>query len=194
MKRAGMTRRDFLRAMAAGVAGAGAVLSQEAAAWERQPSVLWLERKGEAFVLDFETQEGYEAARYLLRDDRARMMGQPSAPLLYALARTQSIFAASSVHRPYIVHSGMRTKATNDHTEGSARFSEHLPNGAGFFNAADVRLFQINPDLVGRVALSEGAHGVGFYTGAEFIHIDGGRLRADGTQRVWRHSRQKSRG
>lgn len=194
MNKAGMTRRDFLRAMGLCVAGAGVLVSEQAKAWERQPSVLWLERKGEAFVLDFETQEGYAAARYLLRDDRAHMMGQPSASLLYALARTQSIFAASSVHRPYIVHSGMRTKATNDHTEGAARNSEHLPNEAGLFNAADVRLFQVNADLVGRVALSEGAHGVGFYTGAEFIHIDGGRLRADGTQRVWRHSRTKSRG
>jgi uncharacterized protein YcbK (DUF882 family) len=180
----GISRRKFLLAL--GAVAAGAAAPGSAIASQLEPTVLWLERRGEAFLLDFATQQGYDAARYLLRDVQAHQIGYPSAPLLFALARTQAAFAAADVHRPYVVVSGMRVRATNDRTEGAARQSEHLPNAQGIFNAADVKLWKVSPDLVGRVALQEGAHGVGFYSGKEFTHIDGGRLRPDGTARVWR--------
>lgn len=169
-------RREFCRRFGILVAAATAAPFQ---AWsaERTPTILWLQRSGESYRMDYSTPEGYRAVRYMLRDRRANQMGHPSLRLLQILSWTQAWFAGYGVHTSYNVLSGLRVKSTNDATEGAARGSLHLPDARGLFRATDVQSPLVSSTNLGELTALLKAGGVGFYRTKNFCHIDDGRPR-----------------
>lgn len=173
-----ISRREFCRQFGAGVALAVAhPLFAQAGELDRAPPVLWLQRKGESYRMDYSTPEGYRAVRYMLRDQRANLIGHPSAQLLRILSWTQAWLAGYGVSSPYMVLSGLRVKSTNDATEGAARGSHHLPDTNGVFRATDVRSPVVSTAYLGQLTALLKAGGVGFYLEKNFCHIDDGRPR-----------------
>lgn len=136
-----------------------------------------------------ETGRGMGAARYrdatglpdrlLAAARRARRPDRLGSPrLLRTAAWMQAFLAAYQVHRPFIVHSGYRTRFTNE-AVGGARASLHMLDSSGLFHAMDIHVTGISPEYLGRLAALAHQGGVGFYTDRKhgFVHIDDGRVR-----------------
>jgi uncharacterized protein YcbK (DUF882 family) len=175
-------RRDFCRQFGALVALAVArpeiVLAAGGSSTINQaPTVLWLQRRGESYRMNYSTPEGYQAVRYMLRDQRANVIGHPSWRLLQILSWTQAWLAGYGVATPYNVLSGLRIKSTNDATEGAALRSNHLPDENGVFRATDIHSPLVSTAYLGQLTALLKAGGVGFYLKKNFCHIDDGRAR-----------------
>lgn len=179
-----LTRRTFLKAVAASVAGAaGGVLAAPAESVAFASWPLWLRRNGEEFRFDAATTDGFAAARYLMRDIRAGgVVGYPHLVLLQLLSNAQSIFAAYGVHAAFDVTSGLRLPSTNAATEGAARASFHLPDPNGWFFAADIRPDKIDVEKAAGWFRYVGIGGIGLYPDRGFLHVD------VGPARTWRRS------
>ncbi|TDF55929.1 D-Ala-D-Ala carboxypeptidase family metallohydrolase [Cupriavidus sp. L7L] len=176
-----MLRRDFLRATVAAAAIAPCVGVREALGQEApMPSVLWLRRGKDQARIDFATQEGYNAAAYLLRDAQANFVGRPHPALLRLLAWEQAWLAAYGYTIPFLIHSGCRLASTNSR-EGGALNSRHLPNDMGVFRAVDFSTREISAEYLGRLAYVASQGGVGFYSQRGFVHND-----VDSRIRTWR--------
>lgn len=130
-----MNRRDFVKAVGASVLALTSLpAAAKPASWP-----LWMKRGKEEFRFDAATKEGFEIARYVMRDVRAGgVKGLPHLELLKQLSVAQSQFAAFGVHSLFRVNSGLRTHGTNNSIEGAARNSFHLPDKNGWFFAADI--------------------------------------------------------
>lgn len=182
-----MNRRDFLGALAGGLAtaslpafGAGYARAPVPASfadfWQR-PRELWLRvaRTGEearpVYALpDRLLAEGYVHCCRLLRDVRRDAAVQMDVRLLDLLRAVQGWLTAWGHAQPIVILSGYRTQATNDEVSG-ARASQHLLG-----RAADFVIPGLPPDYLGQLAQAFRAGGVGFYTG-RFTHIDTGAVR-----------------
>jgi hypothetical protein len=174
-----MSRREFFKRMAAGV-GAWAVMTPGRLWAETQalPSALWLRRDGQAGLLNLDQPNDYRQACWLLRDTQAGREAPASLGLLRTAAWMQAFLAIYGVHRPFEIHSGYRTKLTNDLCDG-ARASQHLLKPDGYFHAMDIHMDGIPTEYLGRLAALAHQGGVGFYAHRKrgFVHIDNGRVR-----------------
>lgn len=146
----------------------------EPADLDRVPTILWLQRSGESYRMDYATPEGYRAVRYMLRDQRANTVGHPSKRLLQILSWTQAWLAGYGVDSGYTVLSGLRLQSTNNSTEGAARNSRHLPDKDGTFHATDIRSPVVSTAYLGQLTALLRGGGVGFYLKKDFCHIDDG--------------------
>jgi uncharacterized protein YcbK (DUF882 family) len=173
-----VTRRDFIKALAASMATVSMPSSGQ-----DSPRSLWLQRNDERAMMDIASGSGYRQACWLLRDIQAGRVAAASMKLLQTAAWMQAFFAAYQVHRPFIVHSGFRTKSTNEIC-GGARASLHMQDSSGCFHAMDIYMDGISVDYLGRLAALARQGGVGFYSDRPrgFVHID------DGRARYWRKS------
>lgn len=139
---------------------------------------LWMSRGKESYYFDAMTPQGYEVARYLLRDIQAGgVRGNPDPWLLRALAQMQVWWAQYGYHVRFDVTSGLRTPKTNNSVEGAARASLHLPQRNWVFRAVDFRPGRVDPMLAARWARYAGIGGIGIYLDRDFLHVDTGRAR-----------------
>lgn len=174
-----MNRRSFMKLLGISVLASTTGNPLYAAG---QPSntnkMLWLQRGDDNLKLNIGTTEGYQGACWILRDTTANKSAWASMELLETLAWMQAWLAAYQVHKPFIVHSGFRTKYTNE-LAGGAKASLHMRDGSGFFHAADIRVPGISAEYIGRLAALAHQGGVGFYTNRKlgFTHVDDGRVR-----------------
>jgi len=106
---------------------------------EALPRALWLQRDKEWGLIDVESGEGYRQACWLLRDTQAGQTASASMRLLQTAAWMQAFFAAYQIHRPFVVHSGFRTKFTHS-TCGGAKASLHKQDANGCFHAMDIHM------------------------------------------------------
>lgn len=133
---------------------------------------------GERLTVQYRRQgryvpEALAAVNHLLRDFRNDEVGHIDPALLDLLhalqARTQS-------RRPFEIISGYRSAATNAmlhaRSSGVATQSLHMVGQAIDIRLADVPLRSLRDAARG---LQGG--GVGFYPGADFVHVDTGRVR-----------------
>lgn len=170
-----LSRRDFLKTMTASVVAltAGHVAAQQTS-WP-----LWMRRGKEEYRFDAATQEGFAAARYLLRDIRGGgVQGYPHLNLLQSLSTAQSWFAMYGVHSLFDATSGLRLPHTNAGTEGAARASFHLPTKEGWFFAADFVPKKVDLVQASGWLRAAGIGGIGLYVERGFIHADVGPNRA----------------
>ena len=169
-----LSRRDFLKLAAASALAA----PLPCLSGQGLPRVLWLQRDKEWGLIDIESVEGYRQACWLLRDTQAGQTASASMRLLQTAAWMQAFFAAHQVHRPFVVHSGFRTRLTNE-TCGGAKASLHMQDESGFFHAMDIHMDGIPVDYLGNLAALARQGGVGFYADRPkgFVHIDDGRVR-----------------
>lgn len=116
--------------------------------------------------------EGYRRLCWLLRDVHSGTAAWIDPRLLDLMCAVQAWVAAYGFREPIQVHSGYRTPATNNRTEGAARNSMHLQA-----KAIDFVLPGLPWDYVGQLAAHYAAGGVGFYPTKQFIHADTGRQR-----------------
>jgi uncharacterized protein YcbK (DUF882 family) len=165
-----LSRRDFVKGLAAGVA-----VVTSASAMSQQigfvPYSLDMQRNGERFLLDLRTREGLRAAAWLLRDIRAgNVVGLPNMDTLRLAAWAQAALAAQGTHSVFDIHSGLRTHATNLNTEGHHQNSRHLPNREMGFSAIDLNPIGINKEYFGNLIAQPKFGGVGWYS--THIHFD----------------------
>lgn len=170
-----LSRRGFLK-LASG--SALALAAMPGLAGQGAPRALWLQRGKEWGMLDIASDAGYRQACWLLRDTQAGKAAAASARLLQTAAWMQAFFAAYQVHRPFMVHSGFRTRFTNE-VAGGAKASLHMADGAGSFHAMDIHMDGIPVEYLGRLAALAHQGGVGFYEDRArgFVHVDDGRVR-----------------
>jgi uncharacterized protein YcbK (DUF882 family) len=133
---------------------------------------------------DGEVQDSaYQELCHLLRDVQAKKTEAIDPKLLETLWGTQAFIARYGMNQPLEILSGYRTPATNQGLIESgvpaARKSLHLEG-----RAADIRLAQLQPDVLGGLIRSFRQGGVGFYyrpgTRGGWIHAD------TGLQRTWK--------
>lgn len=170
-----LSRRDYLKVLLAASAAWGAAplrADDWGGGWP-----LWLSRQGESMMLDARTRQGYEAARYLLRDVRAGVLGMPDGWLLRSLSQMQVWWAQYGHHVRLDITSGLRTPQTNSRIEGAARASMHLPRANGFFAAVDFRPGRVDLTRAAQWARAAGIGGLGLYLERDFLHADSGRPR-----------------
>jgi uncharacterized protein YcbK (DUF882 family) len=175
-----MSRRDFLRLTIASAATFAA--APFAIGSPRVYGSVWLKRDDNELRLNFLNSEGvlnkqdYKAACWILRDVQANQIGIASVRLLATVAWMQAYLAQHNVHRPFLVHSGLRTPSTNKKVEG-ARGSMHLPDDHGLFRAMDISMDGVDSRYLGALAFHAQQGGLGFYPGRRFIHVDTGPVR-----------------
>ncbi|MGZ8272486.1 MAG: YcbK family protein [Burkholderiaceae bacterium] len=141
---------------------------------------IWLVRGGEQVEATYWSAErGYDRAQYLqlcwaLRDVQADRVFPIDHGLLDVLSGLQAWLAKSGLRAPLEVHSGYRTRSTNQKLEGSALNSRHLLGKAADITVPGVK----NVKLAGMASVL-GRGGTGFYPGRNFVHVD------TGDERVW---------
>jgi uncharacterized protein YcbK (DUF882 family) len=122
------------------------------------------------FCKAFATDEGFRAIAWMMRDVRAGVTGTPDWRLLQQWSWMQAWLAAYGHHARFDIHSGLRTRETNDFYEG-ALASYHLPDQRMVFRAGDFSTPSIPSEYMGRLAYLSQQGGVGFYA-RDFIHTD----------------------
>lgn len=169
-----LRRREFVKLLASSIAG---IVSPEVC-FADKTRTLWLRHDRDEAMLDIDSSSDYRIASWLLRDARANRTASPSMKLLQTAAWMQTFFAIYQVHRPFIVHSGFRTRFTNEKV-GGAKASLHMQDRDGEFHAMDISMHGISVEYLGRLAAYARQGGVGFYSDRPngFIHIDDGRIR-----------------
>ncbi len=147
----------------------------------KYPRTLWVKREKELELLDVYTADGYKRLCWLTRDIRANnTVGTPSPKLVRQTVWLQSRLKYYGYNKPLILMSGLRTKHTNETTEGAVRASKHLPNSQMIFNAFDLEMPGVKSSILATLALEAHDGGVGYYGDDRHIHID------DGKTRFWR--------
>jgi uncharacterized protein YcbK (DUF882 family) len=179
-------RRLLLSAACAAVAPALASPPPQSAASDVLKELLadrrsiWLVRGTEQIQATYWSAErGYDRDQYLqlcwaLRDLQADRVFPMDHGLLDVLAGLQVWLARSGVRAPLEIHSGYRTRGTNQKLEGAALNSRHLLG-----KAADVTVPGVKNVKLAGMASVLGRGGTGFYPGRNFVHID------TGDERVW---------
>jgi uncharacterized protein YcbK (DUF882 family) len=185
-----MLRRDYLKAMLKGTALVSSGMSGSlfakgvkptvTAAGQVVPTTLWVGRHGQQSLIDYSTTDGWNAISWYLRDTHANQAGIPHEKLLQLLSWMQAWLAAYGYHVRFDIHSGLRTKATNNRTENASRTSYHLPDWQNVFRAVDFSTSSIPANYIGRLGAYANQGGVGFYPNAQFTHLDTGP-----TGRTW---------
>ncbi len=181
-------RRRLL--VAAGCAAVAPVLAAAPSAPREESDVLrnllaerrsiWLVRGKEQLQATYwSADRGYDRDQYLqlcwaLRDLQADRVFPMDHQLLDVLAGLQAWLARSGVRAPLEIHSGYRTRNTNQKLEGAALNSRHLVG-----KAADITVPGVKNLKVAEMASLLGHGGTGFYPGRNFVHVD------TGDERVW---------
>jgi len=156
------------------------------------PRTLWVKRGHDEMLIDVYTQDGFSRFAWLSRDIRAgNIIGIPDPHLVRQVVWLQARLAQYGYHRPLVMTSGLRTKSTNESTEGAARASRHLPREKILFGqrrqmvfeAIDIELPGVPSSLLASVALEAKDGGVGYYGDDGHVHIDSGPVR------FWRRDR-----
>jgi uncharacterized protein YcbK (DUF882 family) len=165
-------RRDFCKAFATAVSLAPLVAptNANAQAASAVPPLLWVRRGSDEARIDYSTDEGFRAIAWMMRDVRAGVTGTPDWRLLQQWSWMQAWLAAYGHHARFDIHSGLRTRETNDFYEG-ALASYHLPDQRMVFRAGDFSTPSIPSEYMGRLAYLSQQGGVGFYA-RDFIHTD----------------------
>jgi uncharacterized protein YcbK (DUF882 family) len=141
---------------------------------------IWLVRgKEELEATYWSAERGYDREQYLqlcwaLRDIQADRVFPIDHGLLDVLAGLQVWLANSGLRAPLEIHSGYRTRTTNQKLEGAALASRHLLG-----KAADVTVPGVKNVRLAGMASVLGRGGTGFYPGRNFVHID------TGEERIW---------
>jgi uncharacterized protein YcbK (DUF882 family) len=128
-------------------------------------------------------QSAYQQLCHLLRDVRANETVPIDPKLLEILWGTQAFISRFGILRPLEILSGYRNPATNRHLieQGvpAARKSLHMEG-----RAADIRIAQLDAEVLGSLIRSFRQGGVGYYFRAT---SQGGWIHADtGMQRTWK--------
>jgi uncharacterized protein YcbK (DUF882 family) len=156
--------------------------------WDR-PRYIDLQRKdtterfGVVYFRDGQVDaQGYQKACEVLRDAHEGVVYNMDIRLLDLICATQSWVRHFGYNVPFLVHSGYRSPRTNAQIEGAARNSKHMSG-----QALDFTVPGLPAEYMGRLAQrflsSDGqGGGVGFYTTAQFTHMDTSR----GAERAWR--------
>ncbi len=141
---------------------------------------LWLVRGDDEVRATYWTAgSGFDRSQYrqicwILRDKHTGGIFPMDRHLLDILAGLQAWLAREGHDGPIQVNSGYRTMATNRHTEGAARNSQHIIG-----KAADIVVPNVSPVKLAGMASLFGSGGTGFYVGRDFVHVDTGR------DRIW---------
>ncbi len=141
---------------------------------------IWLVRGKEQLQATYwSADRGYDRDQYLqlcwaLRDLQADRVFPMDHQLLDVLAGLQAWLARSGVRAPLEIHSGYRTRNTNQKLEGAALNSRHLVG-----KAADITVPGVKNLKVADMASLLGRGGTGFDPGRNFVHVD------TGDERVW---------
>lgn len=141
---------------------------------------VWLVRGGEETRATYWSAEhGYDRDQYLqlcwaLRDVQADRVFAMDHGLLDVLAGLQVWLAQGGIKEPLQVHSGYRTRTTNQQLEGAALNSRHLLG-----QAADITVSGVSNVKLAGMASVLGRGGTGFYPGRNFVHVD------TGDERIW---------
>jgi uncharacterized protein YcbK (DUF882 family) len=179
-------RRLLVSAGCAVVAPAWAAAPEAAAPNEALKELLaerrsiWLVRGNEQLEATYWSAErGYDREQYLqlcwaLRDIQADRVFPIDHGLLDVLAGLQAWLTKTGVRAPLEIHSGYRTRTTNQKLEGAALASRHLLG-----KAADVTVSGVKNVRLAGMASVLGRGGTGFYPGRNFVHID------TGEERIW---------
>ena len=165
-------RREFCKAfaLAASIAPLVSPTRANAADASAVPTLLWVRRGSDEATIDYSTDEGFRAIAWMMRDVRAGVVGIPDWRLLQQWSWMQAWLAAYGHHARFDIHSGLRTKATNDYYEGKLA-SYHLPDDRMVFRAGDFSTPSVPSEYIGRLAYLSQQGGVGFYT-RNFTHTD----------------------
>jgi len=147
---------------------------------------LWLRRGNEELRATYWTASGgrnqdeYLQLCWILRDMQADRVFAMDRSLLDTLAGIQAWLRHSGVDAPIELHSGYRTRRTNNKTEGAALNSRHVVG-----QAADISVPGVSSVNLAAISSVLGRGGTGFYVGRGFVHVD------TGNERVWIDQRPK---
>jgi uncharacterized protein YcbK (DUF882 family) len=182
-----LTRRRLVFAAACSVCGAaplhvhaGQAMDPRLAELLRESRSLWLRRGDEEVRATYWTaaagrnQDEYLRLCWIMRDVRADRVFAINRALLDTLAGVQAWLARSGIRVPIELHSGYRTRKTNNSTEGAARDSRHVIG-----QAADISVPGVSSVKLAGLASVLGRGGTGFYVGRGFVHVD------SGDERIW---------
>jgi uncharacterized protein YcbK (DUF882 family) len=125
----------------------------------------------------------YQELCHLMRDVNGKETAPIDPKLFETLWGTQAFLARYGMETPLEILSGYRTKASNtrliEQGVPAARQSLHLDG-----KAADIRVANLNSEILGGLVRSFRQGGVGFYYRAS---ANGGWIHADtGLQRIWK--------
>lgn len=163
----------------AGGPGAGR-MDPRLAALLAERRTLWLRRGAEEARVTYWTaatgrnQDAYLQLCWLLRDVRADRVFAMDRGLLDTLAGIQAWLRSNGLDAPIEVHSGYRTRRTNNATEGAALNSRHVVG-----QAADISMAGVSSVKLAGMSSVLGRGGTGFYVGRGFVHVD------TGDERIW---------
>jgi len=124
-------------------------------------------------------EAGYNRDEYLnicwlMRDMQADRVFPMNHGLLDVLCGVQAWLARTGVEAPLRIHSGYRTRKTNQRTEGAALDSRHIVG-----RAVDISVTGVPNLRLAGMASVLGRGGTGLYPGRNFVHVD------TGDERIW---------
>jgi uncharacterized protein YcbK (DUF882 family) len=179
----GLTRRDALRSLAGGAAGALALLAAPRAARASDGAtrrlVLHNTHTQESLAVDYCRDGSYcapalAAVDQVLRDHRNGAVHPIDPALLDVL---HAVAGHCGRDAEFEVISGYRSPESNAamhaRSPGVAAKSLHMEG-----RAIDVRLVGCDLGRLRDAGLALGRGGVGFYSGSQFVHLDTGRVRS----------------
>jgi uncharacterized protein YcbK (DUF882 family) len=177
VKRAGVSRRAFLRG--AGIAAVGVVASRRTLAGEQRRELSFVhthtgERLTAAYFVAGAYCEGVLAqVNQLLRDFRTETVFPIDRGVLDRLFAVQALTGS---REPFEVISGYRSPVTNAalrrNSHGVAEHSLHMQG-----RAIDVRLSGFSTARLALLARAQMGGGTGFYSGSDGVHLDTGAVR-----------------
>ena len=150
---------------------------------------LWLRRGNEELRATYWTaergrdQDEYLSLCWILRDVQGDRVFAMDRSLLDTLAGIQAWLLHSGVDAPIEIHSGYRTRRTNNKTEGAALNSRHVVG-----QAADISVLGVSNVKLAGMSSVLGRGGTGFYVGRGFVHVD------TGNERIWIDQKRKPGG
>jgi uncharacterized protein YcbK (DUF882 family) len=172
----GLSRRDFVAALAAGIPCLPrTVFARSLAARELRFSHT---HTGERLSITYFNDGTYQqdalaSINHFLRDFRTSQVHPIDPDLLDLL---NELTGLTGSRQPFQVISGYRSPATNDmlrhRSEGVAAGSLHMTG-----QAIDIRLADVPLARLRNAALSVRRGGVGYYPASDFVHVDTGRPR-----------------
>jgi uncharacterized protein YcbK (DUF882 family) len=172
------SRRRFLRAASATIAGLALPQIGKAQDFWDLPRELWLYRPatGETIREVYWgngqlIESGYIRICQLLRDTHMNLAVQMDIVTLDIARGVQGWINGFGIDRPIIINSGYRHPKTNA-TEGGVRNSLHTKG-----QAIDLRIDGVSAAAVTAFGQYLAGGGVGFYPNKNFTHLDRGRIR-----------------
>jgi uncharacterized protein YcbK (DUF882 family) len=171
---------------AASRSGAAAAADNQLAALIGDRRELWLMRGSDELRASYwsaargHDREAYLNLCWLMRDVQANRVFTMDRRLFDVLVGVQVWLARNGVQAPIEIHSGYRTRKTNNKIEGAALDSRHLIG-----QAADISVPGVSNVKLAGMASVLGRGGTGFYVGKGFVHVD------CGDERIWVDQRMR---